>query len=66
MSAVVKTPRTNIRIEGEIHSPILSVLKAEFGKNLVIKPSPDDALVDVFETAQKGHDGGQVHAHLPR
>lgn len=50
MLAVVKTPRTNIRIEGEIPSPILSVLKAEFGKKLVVKPSPDDALVDVFET----------------
>jgi DNA-binding XRE family transcriptional regulator len=50
MLAVVKTPRTNIRIEGEIPSPILSALKAGFGKKLVIKQSPDNALVDVFET----------------
>ena len=50
MLAVVKTPRTSIRIEGEIPSPILSALKAEFGKKLVVKQSPEDALVDAFET----------------
>lgn len=50
MLAVVKTPRTSVRIEGDIPDPILSVLRAEFGKKLVVKPSPDGALVDAFET----------------
>ncbi len=50
MLAVVKTPRTSVRIEGEIPEPILSLLKAEYGKKLVVKLSPDDVLVDVFET----------------
>jgi DNA-binding XRE family transcriptional regulator len=50
MLAVVKTPRTSVRIEGEIPEPILSLLKAEYGNKLVVKLSPDDALVNVFET----------------
>lgn len=50
MLAVVKTPRTSVRIEGEIPEPILSLLRAEYGNKLVVKLSPDDALVNVFET----------------
>ena len=50
MLAVVKTPRTSVRIEGEIPSSILSLLKVEYGNKLVVKLSPDDTLVNVFET----------------
>ena len=50
MLAVVKTPRISVRIEGEIPEPLLSLLKAEYGNKLVVKLSPDDALVNVFET----------------
>lgn len=50
MLAVVKTPRTSVRIEGDIPEPFLSLLKAEYGKKLVVKLSPDDVLVDIFET----------------
>lgn len=50
MLAVVKTPRTSVRIEGEIPEPILSLLRAEYGNKLVVKLSPDDALMNVFET----------------
>jgi DNA-binding XRE family transcriptional regulator len=39
-----------VRIEGEIPEPILSLLRAEYGNKLVVKLSPDDALVNVFET----------------
>jgi len=47
----VKTPRTSVRIEGEIPEPILSLLKAEYGNKLVVKLSPDDTPVNVFETS---------------
>lgn len=50
MLAVVKTPRTKIKIEGDIPKPILKVLKLEFGKNLKIKEEPGDELVDLFDT----------------
>jgi hypothetical protein len=50
MLAVVKTPHTSLRIEGDIPKPVLSVLREQYGKKLVLKESADDALVDVFET----------------
>lgn len=50
MLAVVKTPHTSLRIEGDIPKPVLTVLREQFGNKLVVKESAGDALVDVFET----------------
>ena len=50
MLAVVKTPHTNITLEGEIPTAVLNVVKEYFGKVVKITPSEDDEYVDVFET----------------
>src|SRR5688572_14224623 len=50
MLAVVKTPHTRLRIEGDIPGPILTALKAHYGKKLILKATVDHQLVDVFET----------------
>ena len=51
MLAVVKTPHTDLRIEGFIPRPVLEVLKTEYGKSLEVKTGKDDdELVDFFET----------------
>ncbi len=50
MLAVVKTPHTNLRIQGDISGAVLSVLKAEYGKKLVIKKEADDELVKIMDT----------------
>jgi DNA-binding XRE family transcriptional regulator len=50
MLAVVKTPHTNLRIQGDIPGPLLSVLKAQYGKKLLLRENPDDEVVNVFET----------------
>jgi hypothetical protein len=34
MQALVKTPRTNIRIQGDIPSHVLDMLKSEYGGEL--------------------------------
>jgi DNA-binding XRE family transcriptional regulator len=49
MQVAVKTPRTEIKIKGEIPDRILAVLKAEYGDQLVIEKS-DDEFINVFET----------------
>jgi len=49
----VKTPRTNLRIEGDVPPPVLKVLQREYGKALIVTSegeSDDDELVDIFET----------------
>jgi len=51
MLAVVKTPHTNLRIEGFIPRPVLKILKNEYGKYLKVKTDKDDEeLIDFFET----------------
>jgi DNA-binding XRE family transcriptional regulator len=50
MLAVVKTPRTNIRIKGKISNKLMEVLVSEYGKDVQLTRDPDDELVDVFQT----------------
>jgi ribosome-binding protein aMBF1 (putative translation factor) len=53
MLAVVKTPRTNIRMRGVIPAPVLRVLRHEFGKDLSVKADEDDnEMLNVFDTAE--------------
>jgi ribosome-binding protein aMBF1 (putative translation factor) len=53
MLAVVKTPRTNIRMRGFIPLPVLRVLRHEFGKKLTVKEDEDDEeMLSVFDTAE--------------
>jgi DNA-binding XRE family transcriptional regulator len=49
MQPVVKTPRTNIHIEGEIPSRILEMLKSEYGGELKIYEG-DEKYVEVTES----------------
>lgn len=49
MQVVAKTPRIDIRIEGEIPETVLNALKAELGDELHIREGEDE-LVDVTET----------------
>ncbi len=50
MLAVVKTPRTSIRIKGKISNRLIEVLLFEYGKDVQLTRNPDDELVDVFQT----------------
>jgi DNA-binding transcriptional regulator YiaG len=50
MLAVVKTPRTNVRIEGDISTLMLEVLKKEYGKKLHLEEDAEES-VNYFETA---------------
>ncbi len=51
MLAVVKTPRTNLRLRGFIPRTVLTVLRSEYGKALHLTPDKaDEELEDVFET----------------
>ena len=50
MLAVVKTPRTSIRIKGKISNKLIEVLVSEYGKDVRLTREPDDELVDVFQT----------------
>jgi len=53
MLAVVKTPRTSLRISGFIPRPILRVLRNEFGEKLTVTTDKDDKkLESVFESAE--------------
>ena len=53
MLAVVRTHRTNLRMRGFIPSPVLRVLRHEFGKNLTVTPETDDEkLESVVTTAE--------------
>ena len=49
MLAVVKTPHTNVRIEGDISSLLLEVLKKEYGKNLHLKQDSEESM-DYFDS----------------
>jgi DNA-binding XRE family transcriptional regulator len=50
MLAVVKTPRTSIRIKGQISTRLMEVLVAEYGNDVKLTRDPEDELVDVFQT----------------
>jgi antitoxin component HigA of HigAB toxin-antitoxin module len=50
MQAVVKTPRIDIRIKGDIPPRLLSVLEAEFGPQVHLSQEVEEELVDIFES----------------
>ena len=50
MQAVVKTPHIDIKIKGKIPKKVLSFLKEEYGKKVVIINDNDDEYFDVFKT----------------
>ncbi len=50
MQAVVKTPRIEILIRGEIPDKLMSVLNEEYGEQIRFSGTNTDDLVDVFET----------------
>jgi DNA-binding XRE family transcriptional regulator len=53
MLAVVKTHRTDLRIQGFIPTPVLRILRHEFGKKLMVKSNDaDDTLENVFESSE--------------
>ncbi len=49
MLAVVKTPRTDMRIEGDVPPRLLRLLKTEYGRELKLAEKNDES-VDFFET----------------
>lgn len=49
MQVVAKTPRINVRIEGDIPDGLLAALKAEIGEDLQIRDG-DDEYVEVTKT----------------
>ena len=50
MLAVVKTPRINFRIEGNIPQWIIKQIKKVYGNKVNIKADKDEESVNVFET----------------
>ena len=50
MLAVVKTPRTSLRIKGQISTRLVEVLIAEYGRDIQLTRDAEDELVDVFQT----------------
>ena len=50
MQAVVKTPRIELQIQGDIPPKLISVLKEEFGDDLRLEEEQGDELANVFET----------------
>jgi len=50
MQAVVKTPRIDINIKGNISKKLLSILKEEYGEDIELYEDDDEELVNVFET----------------
>ena len=50
MQAVVRTPRIEINIKGEIPERLMSVLEEEYGEQMHLLGENDDS-VNVFETA---------------
>lgn len=53
MLAVVKTPRINIRLEGDIPEPILKAIRAEYGKKLEIKEQEETVPLSEWPWYQK-------------
>jgi DNA-binding XRE family transcriptional regulator len=53
MLAVVKTPRTNIKMRGFIPAPVLRVLRSEFGNKLTVTADKGDSeLENVFDSVK--------------
>ena len=50
MQAVVKTPRIELQIQGDIPPKLISVLEEEFGDDLRLQEEQDDEIANVFET----------------
>ena len=50
MQAVVKTPRIEVNIKGEIPPKLISLLEEEFGENLQLAEEDDEERVNIFET----------------
>ena len=50
MQAVVKTPRIEVNIRGELSPKLIAVLEEEFGKALLLTEEPDEETVDIFTT----------------
>jgi len=50
MLAVVKTPHTEIRVDGLIHPRVLSVLEEVYGNRLDLREDDDDLAVPIRET----------------
>ena len=50
MQAVVKTPRIEVEIRGEISPKLIAVLEEEFGPDLLLAEEDDEEILDVFAT----------------
>ena len=50
MLAVVKTPRIDVRIKGDVPPRLLRLLKTEYGPALKLHESDDEETVDFFKT----------------
>ncbi len=51
MQAVVKTPRIDVRITGEISEKLIKALEEEYGDDLIIITDPDEEFVGAQETS---------------
>ena len=50
MQAVVKTPRIEVNIRGELSPKLIAVLEEEFGTELLLTEESDEETVDIFAT----------------
>lgn len=50
MQAVVKTPRIEVNIKGEIPLKLIAALEEEFGDSLLLAEENDEEVMDVFAT----------------
>ena len=50
MQAVVKTPRIEINIKGEIPDRLMSVLEEEYGEQIQLLEDNDEETANIFET----------------
>ena len=50
MLAVVKTPRIDVRIKGDVPPRLLRLLKTEYGSKLKLADDDDNETVDFFKT----------------
>ena len=50
MQAVVRTPRIEVNIKGEIPPKLISLLEEEFGEKLQLAEENDEEEVSIFET----------------
>jgi len=60
MLAIAKTPRIDLRIEGEISQRVLATLEEEYGDALSVSYGDNDELVKMLETALiEGENSGE-------